>query len=125
MEAARNKQIWRDNAIGWIKEHAVTLPETPKTRWHVARPKSEALDSALFIIGNAPLSSVPVELAVTLDRGIELDWRNGPKELEIEVLSDGSLEILQSVNGNAINERKLPKPDLSLLAEAFVWLEHG
>ena|SRR6266436_7533866 len=125
MEPARNGQVSRDSAIDWIKEHAANLLETPETRWHVARPMTEALNSALLVITSAPVNVVPVELAVTLDRGIELDWRNGPKELEIEVLSDGSLEILQSVDGNALNESKLPKPDLSLLGEAFAWLERG
>lgn len=125
MEPARNGQAWRDNAIGWIKQHAAKLSVTAETRWHVARPMPKALNSALLVIISAPLSFAPVELAVTLDRGVELDWRNGPKELEIEVLSDGSLEILQSVDGNAINERKLPQPDLSLLDEAFGWLERG
>jgi hypothetical protein len=84
-----------------------------------------ALDSALVVIGIVPPSLVPVELAVTLDRGIELDWRNGTLELEIEILSDGSIEMIQSRDGNVANKRQMSKPDLSLLGEAFVWLEHG
>jgi hypothetical protein len=65
-----------------------------------------------------------MELGITPNRGIELDWRKGEKELEIEVLPDGSIEILRYLAGATINETKMQEPDWRL-AEAFVWLERS
>ncbi|MBV8772435.1 MAG: hypothetical protein JO166_08920 [Deltaproteobacteria bacterium] len=116
------RHAWRDDATDWIEEHAAKLPQTPDTRWNVERPSPQALESALFVIRRTPDRFVPVALTVTLNRGIEVDWRHGSKELEIEILSDGSLEILRFKDGETCLESKLPKPDASFLHEAFEWL---
>lgn len=122
MEPARNSQIWRDGAINWIRDQAVNLPVKRETPWHIARPSIKAQENALQVIQNVPIHFVPVDLVVTLDQGIELDWRNGQKELEIEILSDGSFEVLQCEHGSTVNERKLPEFDWPRLDEAFAWL---
>jgi hypothetical protein len=113
---------WRDDAINWIHRHASELPEDPPTRWHVAKPSLLARTHALHIIRYIPTGFIPVELGVTLDRGIELDWHNGRKQLEIEILPDGSVEVLRCIEGETVGEFRLPKPDWRL-GEAFVWLE--
>jgi hypothetical protein len=113
---------WREDAINWIHRHASELPDSPPTRWHVARPSLIARQYALQIIRHMPANFVPVELGITLDRGIELDWRNGQKELEIEVRSDGSIEILRCIAGKTIEESKMSEPNWRL-GEAVVWLE--
>ncbi len=113
---------WREDAINWIHRHASDLPDPPPTAWHVARPSLIARQYALHIIRYMPANFVPVELGITLDRGIELDWRNGQKELEIEVRSDGSIEILRCVAGKTIEESTMSEPNWRL-GEAVVWLE--
>ncbi len=113
---------WREDAINWIHRHASDLPDEPATRWHTPKPSLLARTHALHIIRYIPVDFIPVELGLTLDRGIELDWRNGRKELEIEVLSDGSIEILRCEGGETIAESKMREPDWRL-GEAFVWLE--
>lgn len=123
VEPARNSRLWRDDAINWLHNQAENLPVKPETPWHVARPSTKAQESALHIIQKVPINFVPVDLTVTLDQGIELDWRNGQKELEIEIFSDGSFEVLQCESGSTVNERKLPEFDWPRLDEAFAWLE--
>jgi hypothetical protein len=122
MEPAKDRRFRREDAISWVQNQAANLPAKPQTHWHVPRPSTQAQENALFIIRQVPSDLVPIELAVTLDHGIELDWQNGHKGLEIEVLSDGSLEVLRCLNGEPVSESKLPEPDWSRLGEAFVWL---
>lgn len=113
---------WREDAVNWIHRHASELPEEPPSKWHVGKPSLLARTHALHIIRFIPAGFVPVELGVTLDRGIELDLQKGKKQLEIELLADGSVEIVRCVEGEPVGERKLPEPDWRL-GDAFVWLE--
>jgi hypothetical protein len=122
MEPARDRRLWREDAIGWLQNQAAALPEEPKSRWHVTRPSAEAQQNAELILRKTPPHLIPTELTVTLDQGIELDWRNGQKGLEIEILSDGSLEVLRCLDGEPVKESKLPGPEWSKLDEAFGWL---
>jgi hypothetical protein len=112
---------WREDAINWIHQ-ASELPEVSPNQ-HIAKPSLQARANALhIIIRHVPTDFVPVELGITSNRGIELDWRKGEKELEIEVLPDGSIEVLRCLAGTKINESKMQRPDWRL-GEAFVWLE--
>jgi hypothetical protein len=115
---------WREDAINWIHRHASELPEEPKTNWHVAKPSLPARTHALRIIRYVPAEYIPVELGITLDRGIELDWRKGRKVLEIEILQDGSLDISKCVDGVTVSETKLAEPDWRMY-EVFAWLEQS
>jgi hypothetical protein len=113
---------WRYDAINWIHRHASELPDAGPTAWHVSKPSLEARQNALHIIRFVPEGfAAPAELAVTLERGIELEWCLGSKELTIDVLADGSLEILKTVHGDPVEEKKLPKADFRL-GSAFDWL---
>jgi hypothetical protein len=132
---------WREDAINWIYQTS-ELPEVSPTKYyfgipgalrrhrcetpyHLAKPSLQARANALHIISrHVPTDFVPVELGITPNRGIELDWRKGEKELEIEVLPDGSIEILRYLAGTTINETKMQEPDWRL-AEAFVWLKRS
>jgi hypothetical protein len=113
---------WREDAINWIHHHQDNIPENPEHPWQVSRPSRWARQNALRILRFVPIDFIPVELAVTLDRGIELEWLNGPRELTIEVLSNGSLEILKCVDGAAIEEKRLEVPDWRL-GNVFNWIK--
>ena len=113
---------WRHDAILWIHHHTGDMPDTAATRWHISKPSLEARQNALRILRFIPEGfAVPVELAVTIDRGIELEWCVGSKELTIDIQADGSLEILRTLAGNPIEEKKLSKADFRL-GSAFDWL---
>jgi len=107
-----------------MSRHAANLPETGETdQWHVTKPTWEARRGALAIIKFlAPEDYPPASLAVTLDRGVELEWQKGQKTLAIEVDADGSLEILASVASNPIFEGKLKEPDFRV-SRFFYWLD--
>ena len=112
---------WRENAINWIHEHASSLPEPP-TKYHAPRPSTIAQQHALEIIRSLPDGFFALsELAVTHERGIELEWRNGEKELTIDIIEDGSLEILHCTADEISEERTLPRPDWRL-GRSFDWL---
>ena len=113
---------WRESAINWIHNHASALPDPSSSRYHAPRPSTLAQQNALHIIRYLPDGFFALsELAVTHERGIELEWRNDTKELTIEVLEDGSLEILQYQNDQIVSEKMLPRPDWRL-GSSFDWL---
>jgi hypothetical protein len=123
MEAAvRNS--WRDGAISWIRRGAASLPETPPTNWHVRKPTYSARSHAMHIVRHVPPYFSPVELSATLDQGIAIEWRNGRKELELEIFADGSIEIEMLLDGSPINPPlKIAEPDWAHLGSAFAWIE--
>lgn len=54
--------------------------------------------------------------------GLQIEWDMGPRELEIEVLPDGSIEVLM-VEGEMMIERPLPVgQDCSLVPMLLGWL---
>jgi hypothetical protein len=113
---------WRENAINWIHDHASALPDPAPSGYHAGRPTPEAQQHALEIIRSLPDGFFALsELAVTLERGIELEWRNGDKELTIDILDNGSLEILHSTADTITEQRTLPRPDWRL-GSSFDWL---
>jgi hypothetical protein len=113
---------WRESAINWIHDHASAIPEPAPTNYHAPRPSTLAQKYALEIIRGLPDGFFAMsELAVTHERGIELEWRNDTKELTIEILEDGSLEILHCQNDEVVRERTLPRPDWRL-GSSFDWL---
>jgi hypothetical protein len=113
---------WRENAINWIHNHASSITEPAPSRYHAPRPTTIAQQHALEIIRSLPDGFFALsELAVTHENGIELEWRNDTQELTVEVLQDGSLEILQCENDEIIGEKTLPRPDWRL-GSSFDWL---
>jgi hypothetical protein len=114
---------WLMDAVHWLHEHCDQIPAEPATRWHVAKPTVPARVNALKVIRYyVPGDIIPVELGVTLDRGIELECRNGGKQVEVEVLADGSIEVVRYQDGLTVEEIRVPKPNWRL-SEAFVWPE--
>ena len=118
------RNSWRDDAISWIRRGAANLPDSPATNWHVRKPTYSARSHAMHIVRHVPPYFSPVELGATLDQGIAIEWRNGHKELEIEVLADGSIEIEMLVDGSPVSPlQKIAEPDWAHLGNAFAWIE--
>ena len=123
MTTAAVQRSSRDDAVTWILRHAANLPTNSSDPWQVKRPSREAKRTALVVIKYHAPSYIQVSgLAVTLDEGIEFQWQNGRKMLAIEVMADGSLEILESVEGQPVHEDKLPEPDYRV-NRYFGWLD--
>ena len=53
--------------------------------------------------------------------GIQLEWRAGRRELEIEILADGSLEFLKVENGEPLEEGEI-EPVARHMRSLFAWL---
>jgi len=123
MDAAQ-KFSWRNSAISWIRRGAANLPDVPPTNWHVRKPTQIARSHAMHIVYHVPPSFSPAHLNVTLDQGIAIEWKNGRKELEIEILADGYIEIQKLLDGSAVETPlKIEEPDWANLGSAFAWIE--
>jgi hypothetical protein len=113
---------WRDNAINWIHHHTDDLPDRPPSPYHVAKPTTQARQNAALIIRELqPDFFAPCEMTVTHERGIELGWRNGNKELTVQIMADGSLEILHCIDDSIIDEHTFSGLDWRL-GRSFDWL---
>ena len=113
---------WRDNAINWIHDHTETLPDNPPSNYHVGRPTDKARQNAALLIrevGEGFLA--PADMSVTQERGIALGWRNGNKELTIQVMGDGALEILHCISDSIVDEFRYPDLDWRV-GRSFDWL---
>jgi hypothetical protein len=114
---------WQEDAIYWLHERASELPSEP-AEWHEGKPSVQACGRALQIVRrHVPAGFAPSELLVTPGGGIELDWQKDGKGLEIEILADGSIEVVKCVNGLRVTET-LDEPDWRI-GEAFAWFERS
>jgi len=69
------------------------------------RPSTIALDSASDLLVSLPFEDLPTPfVSPSSIGGVQLEWTQNGRELEIEVLPDGSMEFLTVVNGNPQNE---------------------
>jgi hypothetical protein len=116
---------WREDAIAWINNQAANLPQEPKDRWEVSRPTSKARETAIQVIKVlGPDALPPSALLATQSEGIELEWRRGNRLLSVEIMPDGTLESLKSVEGRPIEEEKLYEPDWRIYS-LVVWVRNS
>lgn len=114
---------WREDAIGWIKNHAANLPSDSSDRWKATRPTDQACDTAVQAIKVlGPDAPAPSALLVTLMQGIEIEWRSGDRLLSVQIMPDGSLESLKSIGGEPIQEERLFEPD-SRIHNLVTWVK--
>ena len=87
-------------------------------------PSENVVATAINLISSIHFHELPVpNVGPVSGGGIQFEWTIGTREVELEVVPDGSLEFLQLENGEPLNERQLKNyPQLhSLLA----WLIPG
>ncbi len=112
---------WSEDAISWIRKAAANLPAHPPDRWQVAQPTAEAEEAAVRVIkALGPDAPRPSNLLVTLDQGIELEWRHGNRLLSIEVLANGTVESLECVGGEPFREEE---PEDRHLRRLVAWVQ--
>jgi hypothetical protein len=84
------------------------------------RPSTIALDSASELLVSLPFEDLPTPfVSPTSLGGVQLEWNQNGRELEIEILPDGSLELLTVVNGNPQDEGPTTREQVPSLAR---WL---
>lgn len=68
-------------------------------------PSRIAIETGKLLILELPFDDLPTPFVTpTSVGGLQLEWTDDQREIEIEVLTDGSLEFLKAENGNVINE---------------------
>ena len=123
MKAERSLSSWRANAVDWIDNAVEQLPDTPKTNWHVGQPTLDARRSALELLReeSVPDDLIPVAMNVTHGGGVQIDWKNGEKGLDLEILADGTLEASKWIGTDLIEELPLNRSYRGLRG-LFEWL---
>ncbi|MFQ5853059.1 MAG: hypothetical protein ACE5JU_21070 [Candidatus Binatia bacterium] len=54
--------------------------------------------------------------------GVQLEWNFGPRELELHVLEDGSVEYLRTEDGNVLDEGTARAVDFPRVRSLLAWL---
>jgi len=123
MKAERSLSSWRASAVDWIHNAVEQMPDTPSTSWHVAQPTLDARRAALEVLReeSVPDDLVPIAMNVTHDRGVLIEWQNGDKELDLEILADGELEASKWRGTDLVEELPLQK-SYWRLRPLFEWL---
>ncbi len=86
-------------------------------------PGDVAVASAVQLVSRISLDSflAPRVLPVS-GGGVQLEWSFGPREVEIEIDDDGSVEYLRTEKGKPIEERRVSLADLPLIRSLLVWV---
>jgi hypothetical protein len=122
MKAERSLSSWRASAIDWIHNALEQIPETPESNWHVGQPTYDARIAALQLLREEiPDDLIPIAINVTRDRGIQLEWQNGDKELDLEILPDGTIEASRW-KGDDLEEELALQKSYWRLRPLFEWL---
>ena len=82
-----------------------------------------AVQRAIEVLAAAQAESVPAPRIVPVaGGGLQIEWDAGPRELEIEVLPGGGIEVLM-VEGETMNEAPLPVDRINpLVPMLLAWL---
>jgi hypothetical protein len=90
------------------------------------RLKSSAVQRAVEVLVAARSSYAPApRIAAVSGGGLQIEWEMGARELEIEVLPDGSIEILM-VEGEMMIESPAPAEQVNSIVPTFLhWLSAG
>jgi hypothetical protein len=83
-------------------------------------PSTLAIDSTSELLVSIPFEDLPVPfVSPTSVGGVQLEWAQNGRELEIEILPDGLMEFLTVVNGDPQNEGPITREQVPSLAR---WL---
>lgn len=84
-------------------------------------PSTLAVDSAARLIRSLPFDDMPTAfVSPTTVGGVQLEWSQNGRELEIEILSNGAMEHLTAINGNPQGEGPITNEQVPSLAR---WLQ--
>jgi hypothetical protein len=79
----------------------------------------------LYIVEKEKMAPPSPHIVPVSGGGLQIEWRTGGRELEIELLPDGSIEFL-TVEGEQINESFLRPDRIDLVVPMLIeWLSTG
>lgn len=116
---------WRLKSLETILQMA-HLPKGLES-WRLQRPESKVRINALrlieALIDVRELHDIKAPFAVPTPSGnIQLEWANKHRELEIEILADGSLAFLKVENRSPVEEGSIGSVSYAALQPLFHWL---
>lgn len=114
---------WREIALDALKDLQEKLSPKAPDRWSPARPSRSAYDQAKLVLNKMPDEPLPEPLVqATVDGGVQFEWEQDNRELDIEVSSAGELGYLKVISRAAVEEGPLNLDSLRSLA---AWLRSG
>lgn len=85
-------------------------------------PNTLAIDSAFELLVSLPFEDLPVPfVSPTSIGGVQFEWAQNGRELEVEILPDGLMEFLTVINGNPQEEGQIRREQIPSLAR---WLRN-
>ena len=116
---------WQEDAILWLHHRAGEISSiAPDDEPGRGNPSLRACARMLELVRrHIPPADAPIDIDVTLDHGIELEWINEGKGLRICARADGAIEVTKLVEGITVNEFSLDEPDWRI-GQAFSWYEN-
>lgn len=89
-----------------------------------SRPiQSQAVQGALFLLGVAERMGLPApRISPVSGGGIQLDWTGTRRDLEVEILPDGSVEYLKVESGDQLQEGSLLSYHEDGVQDCLRWL---
>lgn len=124
IDAAR----WLDNALSDLNRLVALPPDW--NSYTNSQVSAKAVANARMLL-TAVRSEIPEpSIAPASGGGVSIEWISGPRELEIEVLADGSIEFLR-VSGKpldspeAMREVRVSRPESVPMNQLVAWVFGG
>lgn len=140
---SQSRQNFSNSSPSWISSRAISTSSNSwwsqsaskvqallkypveSNSWSPRRPLDAVCSTALDVIygvDSVEHLSVP-NVSATPEGGIRIGWRNKNRELDIEIMSDGSFEFLSIEKGKKPEEGEIDKKNLKAkVNELLCWL---
>lgn len=119
----RDLSSWQDDAVIGVLRIS-NLPQNWDS-YNSPPPTQKAVDVSINLLRDNYLSSIdlPAPFIVPISGGgIQIEWIIDDRELELEVLPDGSIEYLKSENKEPFEEEKIASPSSAEIFSLLSWL---
>ena len=111
---------WQEDAILWLHHRAGEVSALAAVD-EPGKPSLKACARMLELVRRYfPAAEAPIDIDVTAEHGIELEWSSESKGLRVCAMADGSIELTKLVEAITVNEFSLDEPDWRI-GQAFAW----
>jgi hypothetical protein len=108
---------WQDRALAAIRATERILPVTD--RWSPSQPTGSTLRQAKLLLNFIGGYEAEPVIEPTIEGGLEFEWCNGTREMNVSVKPDGSMTLLQVEDDALFREGEF---DFSEIENLFRWL---